>query len=126
MKIKKLNLYIDNVPNGVDNLYPTPPDAFKQPCLQMVVGQRTSGKSYLTSVMLDQASRDKTFDMIYIVTPSFNSNRAYFGKYIKECNVFEPTKTSISEVICLVEKDRDEWEQYQADLLLRIETGFTT
>ena len=38
MKIKKVNIYNSKITNGVDNLYPTPPDAFKQPCLQMIVG----------------------------------------------------------------------------------------
>jgi hypothetical protein len=112
MKVKKLKIYNSNVNSGVNNEYPTQPDAFKQPCLQMIVGQRTAGKSFLTSKILEQAHKDKTFDVIYIVTPSFNSNKAYFGKYILEENVYEPTKTSITEIIKRVEADRDEWEQF--------------
>jgi len=111
MKVLQLkNTYCGKIDSGVDNTYPTPDNSFKQPCLQMIVGQRCSGKSHLTSKILAQAHQDKTFDIIYIVTPSFNSNKAYFGKYIDEENVFEPTKTSISEVIARVEADRDEWE----------------
>ena len=112
MKTKKLNVYNTKVNTGVDNCYPTPDDAFKQPCLHYIVGQRTSGKSYLTSLILAQAEKDKTFDVIYIVTPSFNSNKAYFGKYILEENVFEPTKHSVNDIITLVEQDRDEWEEF--------------
>ena len=113
MKVVKLtNTYCSKIDCGVDNTYPTPESSFKQPCLQMIVGQRTSGKSYLTSKVLAQAKKDKTFDIIYIVTPSFNSNKAYFGKYIDEENVFEPTRTSISEVIDRVNADRDEWENF--------------
>ena len=78
----------------------------------MIVGVRNTGKSYLTSTILAQAKRDKTFDVIYIVTPSFNSNKAYFGEYILPENVYEPTKDSISLVIKRVEQDRDEFEQY--------------
>jgi len=62
--------------------------------------------------MLAQTHKDKTFDRIYIITPSFNSNKSYFGKYIKEDDVFEPTKDSISKVIASVEADRDDWELY--------------
>jgi len=112
MKIKKINAYNSKVNSGVDNLYPTPDDAFKQPCLHLVVGQRTSGKSYLTSLILEQAHKDKTFDIVYIITPSFNSNKAYFGKYINEDNVFDPTKDSINKVLEKIEADRDEWERY--------------
>ena len=112
MKKETVNCYNCKIQNGVDNLYPTPPASFKQPCLQMIVGQRTSGKSYLTSKILEQAHRDRTFDVIYIITPSFNSNKAYFEKYIDEENVYEPTKGSISDVIKRVEADRDEWEDF--------------
>ena len=112
MKIKKINAYNSAVDSGVDNLYPTPDNSFKQPCLHMIVGQRNSGKSHLTSLILEQAYKDKTFDVVYIITPSFNSNKAYFGKYINEENVFDPTKDSINNVLEKVEADRDEWERY--------------
>ena len=51
----------------------------------------------------------------YMITPSFNSNKAYFEKYIKPENVFEPTRESIQQVIDRVEKDRDDWEKFLAD-----------
>ena len=112
MKLKPIKVYNSKVDSGVNNEYPTPENSFKQPCLQMIVGQRTSGKSFLTSKILEQAYQDKTFDVIYIITPSFNSNKAYFGKYIKEENVYEPTKGSVAEIIKRVEADRDEWESF--------------
>ena len=112
MFTKKVNSYDSNIENPVSNEYPTKENSFKQPCLHFIVGQRTSGKSYLTSKMLAQTHKDKTFDRIYIITPSFNSNKSYFGKYIKEDDVFEPTKDSISKVIASVEADRDDWELY--------------
>ena len=112
MKIKKLNVFNEKPTGEVNNRYPTPKNSFVQPCLQMVVGVRTTGKSYLTAKMLNQFKKDKTFDIIYIITPSFNSNQAYFGKHIKAENAFDPTCDSIQKVINLVEKDRDEFEEY--------------
>ena len=106
MKLAKLRCYTQEPDCGVTNEYPTPEHSFKEPSLHMVVGQRTAGKSYLTSKILAQAKTDKTFDRIYIVTPSFNSNQSYFGKYINDDDVFEPTKESISNVISSVESDR--------------------
>jgi hypothetical protein len=114
MKTSKLQCYSQDPDCGVDNVYPTPIDSFKQPALHMVVGQRTSGKSFLTSKILAQAKKDQTFDRIYIVTPSFNSNKSYFGKYIDEEDVHEPTRDSISDVIKSVEEDRDEFEAFIA------------
>ena len=112
MKVQNLNVYNTPVTQCVDNEYRTSKDAFRQPCLQLIVGQRTAGKSYLTSVILGQAAKDKTFDVVYIITPSFNSNKAYFEKYISPENVFDPTKESIQQVIDRVEADRDEWELF--------------
>ena len=86
MKTKKLNVYRQPPKEGVDNLYPTSNDTFKQPSLHLLVGQRTAGKSYLASKILAQCDKDKTFDVIYMITPSFNSNQAYFGAYkIRKC-----------------------------------------
>tara|TARA_R100000951_G_C2610513_1_gene171092 strand:- start:81 stop:1007 length:927 start_codon:yes stop_codon:yes gene_type:complete len=112
MKTRQLNVYDTNITQCVNNEYLTPPESFRQPCLQLIVGQRTSGKSYLTSRILAQAKKDKTFDVIYCITPSFNSNKAYFEKYIKSENVFDPTSDSIQKVISRVEKDRDDWETF--------------
>ena len=121
MKVEKLNIYNDKIDCGVDNEYPTSKYAFRQPCLAMFVGQRTSGKSYLASQFLSQAQKEKTFDRVYMITPSFNSNKAYFGKYVNEEDVYEPTRESISEVIKSVEADRDEWEDYQNKLKIHKE-----
>jgi len=115
MQINQLDVYNGTVDGNVNNEYPTSESAFRQPCLHMIVGQRTAGKSFLTSKILCQAKKDKTFNAIYIITPSFNSNRAYFKKYISELNAYESTKNSIQEVITRVEKDRDDWEQFIDD-----------
>ena len=115
MEIKKLDVYNQEPSASVNNEYRTSQHAFRQPCLHYIVGNRTAGKSFLTSKILAQAKREKTFDKIYIVTPSFNSNAAYFDKYIDKTEVYEPTRESISMVIKRVEDDRDEWEQFLAD-----------
>jgi len=112
MKTLKLPVYNQDPENGVSNEYPTSIDAFRQPCLWYVSAVRNSGKSFLCSKFLAQAKKDKTFNKIYMITPSFASNRAYFGKYVDEEDVYEPTKQSIDDVIKRVEKDRDEWEDY--------------
>ncbi len=112
MKVEKIDNYNDNPKEGVNNEYPTPYNSFRQPCLQLICGVRYTGKSFLTSKILAQAKRDKTFNRIYIVTPSFKSNESYFGEYINEEDVFEPTKDSIDNVIKSVEADRDEFEEF--------------
>ena len=112
MKTKLLAVFQKKPTDGVDNLYPTSIDCWKQPSLHLLCGQRTAGKSYLASQILAQCAVDKTFDIYYFITPSFCSNQAYFGSYCLPENIYEPTKCSISDVIKRVEKDRDEWEQF--------------
>ena len=115
MKTKKLPIFTKDPEAGVSNEYPTSKLAFRQPCLWYISAVRNSGKSFLASKFLAQAHKDETFDRIYIITPSFKSNEAYFGKYIKQMDVYNPTKESISQVIASVEADRDEWEKFLAE-----------
>ena len=75
MKTKTLDVFNGQVNACVNNEYPTSNDAFRQPCLQLVVGMRTSGKSFLTSRMLAQFKKDKTFDVVYLISPSFKVAR---------------------------------------------------
>jgi len=113
MRVKKLRVYDEDPPKGVSNRYPQKnKDALVQPCLHFICGQRNSGKSYLCSKMLNQHKKDKTFDKIYLISPSYASNRSYFGRHISEEETFPPTKDSIQHVISLVEQDRDEFEQF--------------
>ena len=116
MRTKKVKVYEDKVKKGVSNEYPTPELSLRQPFLAMCVGVRNSGKSRLCSRIIEQAKTDKTFNSIYIITPSFASNRHYFGQYIPEQNVYEPTKDSISKIIERVNEERDEFESYLKDL----------
>ena len=80
----------------------------------MVSAVRASGKSFSVSKMVRGLQREKVFDKIYMICPTFNSNKAYFGDLIDdlENDVLEPTKDSISQVIAKVEADRDEFEEH--------------
>lgn len=116
MKIttKKINLYgKDTEPSeGVSNEYKTSHYAIRQPCLMYVSAVRNSGKSFAVSKLVAQAQKEKTFDRIYMITPTFQSNKSYFGKMINEDDVFDPTRDSIQKVIDMVEAERDEFEDY--------------
>lgn len=111
---KKVNLYgKDTEPKqGVSNEYKTSHYAIRQPCLMYVSAVRNSGKSFAVSKVVTQAQKEHTFDRIYMITPTFLSNKSYFGKFIDEEDVFEPTKDAIQNVIDSVEQDRDEYEDF--------------
>jgi len=111
---KKIPIYgADTEPSqGVSNEYKTSHFALRQPCLMYVSAVRNSGKSFSVSKLVTQAQKEKTFDRIYMITPTFLSNISYFGKLIDKTDVYEPTKDSIQHVIEQVEADRDEYEEY--------------
>ena len=118
--IKKLDIYNkkDEPPAEVSNRYETSPNAISQPCLMYVSAVRNSGKSFAVSKMVRGLQRERVFDSIKIITPTFNSNKAYFSDLIKdpETDVLEPTRDSIQKVIDMVEQDRNEFEQHLEDL----------
>ena len=118
--IKKLDIYDKkDEPRGeVSNRYETSPNAISQPCLMYVSAVRNSGKSFAVSKMVRGLQRERVFDSIKIITPTFNSNKAYFGDLINdpELDVLEPTKDSIQRVIDMVEADRDLFEKHLEDL----------
>ena len=118
MKVKDLNLYNIEPKKGVDNEYPVLSNEFRQPCLWYIASPRFTGKTYMVSKFIATAQtkrKHKTYDRIYIITPSFKSNEAYFADYINLEDVYEPTRDSIDKVLAAVEADKDEWEQFLAD-----------
>jgi hypothetical protein len=136
MKIKKLDAYNRVPKEGVSNEYSTGESSFRAPFLACVIGARTAGKSYLTSQILLQAELENTYDEIYIITPTFNSNKKYFERFIPPENVFSPTKCSIATVMKKVEDNRDEylrhleeveeWKKYKEKMRYRPIRSFGT
>ncbi len=117
---KKIPIYgADTDPSqGVSNEYKTSHYAIRQPCLMYVSAVRNSGKSFSVSKLVTQSQKENTFDRIYMITPTFLSNKSYFGKLIDEYDVYEPTKDSIQQVIEQVEADRDEYAEFKRKKIL--------
>ena len=116
---KKVSLYgKDCEPKqGVSNAY----DSVMQGgidgnCLCGIFGLRHSGKTWVCSKIINQAQKTNVYDKIYLITPTFLSNKSYFGKHIDEEDVFEPNRDSIKQVIESVEQDRDDFERYLQEL----------
>ena len=118
--VKRINLYDKTtdpkvgVSNAYDNVIPGGIDGN---CLCGIFGLRNSGKTYVCSKIINQAQKSNVYDRIYLITPTFLSNKSYFGKHVnEETDVFEPTRDSIKNVIALVEQDRDEFEEYLQEM----------
>lgn len=118
MKIDKLNVYSGNPPSGVDNEYPTNDLALRSPFFWLINGVRNTGKSHLLSKYLEQAKRDKTYNRIYLISPTFLSNYAYFGQYLLPEDAHEPTKEAISEILAKIEEEKVLWDTYVEEMEL--------
>ena len=112
--LKKIKLYgSDTDPKiGVSNSYLTPADAVKAPPLMYVSAVRNSGKSYAVSKMMRQAKKHHTYDRVFIITPTWLSNKSYFSDIIDVEDVFQPTKDAIDKVVAIVESERDQWDKF--------------
>ena len=116
---KKIGLYAkDTNPSvGVSNAYDNVlQGGIDGNCLTGIFGLRNSGKTYVCSKIINQAQKTNVYDRIYLITPTFLSNKSYFGSHIDELDVFEPTRDSIKDVIGRVEEDRDEFESFLEEL----------
>tara|TARA_R110000796_G_scaffold73934_2_gene166034 strand:+ start:4982 stop:5950 length:969 start_codon:yes stop_codon:yes gene_type:complete len=116
---KKIGLYAkDTNPTvGVSNAYDNVlQGGIDGNCLTGIFGLRNSGKTYVCSKIINQAQKTNVYDRIYLITPTFLSNKSYFGSHIDELDVFEPTRDSIKDVIGRVEEDRDEFESFLEEL----------
>lgn len=117
MKTKVVKKFTKPPPKAFNNEYSTSHYQFRNPMLMMVCGVRNSGKGYTVSKIVRDANMESLYDVIYFVSPTFQSNKAQFGDLnIQEENVFYPTKDCIEKVIARVEQDRDDWEQYVAEM----------
>ena len=93
MKIKKIKEYSKTPKESISNQYPTKKHSFKEPGIKIVVGTRGTGKSYTTAKIMLEAKKDKLFDVIYFITPTFDSNKAHWDQFdIDEVHLMWNTK----------------------------------
>ena len=100
---------------GVSNKYENErPYDLVAPVLLGVFGVRNSGKSFLVSkyVLGSQKRKRPLYDRIFMITPSFLSNRSYWEPYITEEDVREPSDTALLGIIDEVEQEARDWDEH--------------
>ena len=114
MKAVPLDRYKKIPGESVDNEYDTSPLSFKAPMVWCITAPRAGGKSWLCSKYLIQEQNQKvpTFDRVYMISPTSNSNASYFGNFVNPEDIHLPTRGAIDDVVSAVEGDRDEWVEY--------------
>jgi hypothetical protein len=85
----------------------------------IVLGKRGSGKSVAITNYLRMLREDKKLDRIFVISPTFQSNRVIMEKLgIDEEDVFDPATgtEAVEKVIAAIEKERDDYEDYLTSL----------
>jgi len=117
MKVKKINEYSKTPKDSISNQYNTKKHSFQEPGIKLIIGTRGTGKSYTAAKIMLEAQKEKVFDVVYFITPTFDSNKAHWSQFnIEEENVFYPNRESIGLVLSKIETDRDEFEDYLVEL----------
>ena len=117
--LKPANGYKGVPKQGVSNLYYNEiADDLQAPCVWSLTGLRGSGKSYIISqyLMHSQKRRVPLYDRVFIVTPSWKSNRSYWVDYIDDESAKQPTEQAVAEIMEELETERDEWDAYVREM----------
>ena len=103
------------VPEGSAFSINTSPMLLKGHQNMLVLGKRGSGKSVAITNYLRMLQEDKKLDRIFVISPTFMSNRVLMDNLgIDEADVFDPATGSaaIDAVVEAIEEERDEYQEY--------------
>lgn len=114
--LQELDSYTQRPKEGVSNRYTNEfEDDLVAPLLWAVIGVRNSGKSFLVSqyVIHSQKRKIPLYDRIFMITPSYASNRSYWEPHIDEADVIEPDEEdAVGMIVNEVEREGEEWDDF--------------
>jgi len=100
---------------SIDNRYPTKHYEMRQPTVCAVVGTRGGGKSHAMSRLLLEAKKNNTFDEVFLISPTAQSNAQYWRGLIDPEFMFEADRDAIDKVVAAAEAIKDEYEKFLKD-----------
>ena len=103
-----------NVPKKGAFTIDTDDDFMKLHTLLLCSGRRGHGKGVAIANLVRQAKAKGYFQRVLLITPTFSSNKEIWDMAdIDEGDVYEPYKTVLSDIIKVVEQEKQEWEIFQ-------------
>ena len=92
----------------------TPPDVPKLHTLMIFNAKRGGGKSVAVTNFVKKLLDNDLIDRVVILTPTWNSNKPIYAplNIDDELDVLEPSKSSIKDIISLVEDEKTEFDEY--------------
>ena len=112
------NRYKIKVPPSNAFKIETPDDCIKLHTITLAVAKRGTGKSVALTNLLRILRENKVMDRILLISPTYFSNKDLFDSIgIEQNDIFdEPNDKAIEDVIDIVEKENDDYEEYHAKL----------
>ena len=113
MKSKSINLIKTKLPAKSAFTIDTDPDFIKLHTLMVLNGKRGGGKTVALCNLLAEAKRKHYLDRVFVITPTYNSNKTIWDiADIPEEDTFEPSVSIIKDLIELCEAEKAEWDEY--------------
>lgn len=113
MKSFNKNIIDIKLPKKQAFTIPTDDNFIQLNSLMVINGKRGSGKTLSLCNFLRVARDKHYFDRIFVITPSYNSNKEILDiAYINPEDVFEPSVTIINDIIKMMEAEKLEYEQF--------------
>jgi hypothetical protein len=107
-KLSDLSVYIPKGPEPVAVPSWCPP----QPMVALFAGIRNSGKTTSIASMLRKMKDANVCHRVFLVSPTYESNKHTWEGLVSSGDVFEPTVASLDEVVARTEAEVAEWAQY--------------
>lgn len=116
MKTKEISCIKTKLPSKAAFTIETDPDFIKLHTLMVVNGKRGGGKSVALANLISEAKRKHYFDRVFLITPTYNSNKTIWDiADIKREDVHEPSTSVIKDVIAACEAEKEEWDKFLAE-----------
>lgn len=115
---KKISGYEIKPPKKKAFQIETPPDQIKLHCLLVASGKRGGGKSVAVSNLCAKLIEQNVLDRVMLISPTYFSNKEIFAplNIDESCDVMEPEKDVVKDVIKKVEDEKKEYEEFLENL----------
>lgn len=120
MKTQRIHGYDITVPKGSSFAVDTPADQIKLHTITLAVAARGSGKSIALTNLIHKLQQQQCMDRVMVISPTVHSNEALISMLkVDSQDIYEePCKDAVLDIICKVEQEMNEYEEYHRKMKL--------
>jgi hypothetical protein len=114
IRVKKIKNFETIIPKKSAFTIDTPDDIPKLNTLLVLSGKRGGGKGVAITTYVKKLMDLNLIDRVILISPTYWSNKTIFEplNINEETDIIEPTRDAVKTLVELVEKDKDEYDEY--------------